>query len=210
MGLLISTTLQEIYERGGGLTSNSTGGALVIGGDQNITVGGSTTLTLSSNGSSYNLNAGTIALATAAQTIIEAINEVNTSAFTPSYYFGLASGTGSTDTANTVYTTSVVSSRITQASTDGAFTVTDAGIYFVSSHDETFGSGFFAQAVYSPKGAGRVLMFRGRADPSSAGGWHYSNRGLLNLGAGGTFELRPDGKHPGTGEDFPVVIYRIG
>tara|TARA_R110000824_G_scaffold49501_3_gene139023 strand:- start:40 stop:534 length:495 start_codon:yes stop_codon:yes gene_type:complete len=131
-------------------------------------------------------------------------------AFIASYYFGLASGAGSTDSSNTLYATNAVSSRITQASTDGAFTVTDAGIYFVSSHDESFATGFFAQAVYSPKGAGRVLMFRGRADPGGNGGWHYSNRGLLNLGAGGTFELRPSGKHPGTGEDFPVTIYRIG
>ena len=77
MGILISSTLQEIYERGGGLTSNATGGALSIGGDQVITIGGSTTTTFSSNGSSYNLNAGTIALTTAAQTIIEAINEVD-------------------------------------------------------------------------------------------------------------------------------------
>jgi hypothetical protein len=77
MGILISSTLQEIYERGGGLTSNATGGALSIGGDQVITIGGSTTTTFSSNGSSYNLNAGTIALTTTAQTIIEAINEVD-------------------------------------------------------------------------------------------------------------------------------------
>ena len=37
------------------------------------------TLTLTSNGSSYDLNAGTQALTTTAQTIIEAINEANSS-----------------------------------------------------------------------------------------------------------------------------------
>tara|TARA_R110000824_G_scaffold49501_5_gene139029 strand:- start:2426 stop:2974 length:549 start_codon:yes stop_codon:yes gene_type:complete len=37
------------------------------------------TFTLTSNGSSYNLNAGTQALTTTAQTIVEAINEANTS-----------------------------------------------------------------------------------------------------------------------------------
>lgn len=130
-------------------------------------------------------------------------------AFTPAYYFGLASGTGSTDSANTLYGTNVISSGITQAGTDGAFTVTDAGIYLVSSQDESFGGGFFAQAVYSPKGAGRVLMFRGRADPASAGGWHYSVRGLLSLGAGGTFEMRPSGKHPPFSVDGPIAIVRV-
>lgn len=80
MGVLVSVSLQEIYERGGGITSNSTGGALTIAGDQVITIGGSTTLTLQSNSSSYNLNAGTVALTTTAQTIIEAINEVDAAA----------------------------------------------------------------------------------------------------------------------------------
>jgi len=156
----------------------------------------------------FDLSTGRPAKAQIGDNLIDESGNILTS-FTPAYYFGLASGTASGDASNTLYGTNVLSSNISQSSVSGAFTVTEAGLYFVSSQDETFGGGFFAQAVYSPAGGSRVLMFRGRADPNSSGGWHYSVRGILSLAASGTFELRPVGKHPPNSVDGPIAIFRV-
>jgi len=156
----------------------------------------------------FNLTTGRPAKAQSGDDLVDQSGNSLT-AFTPAYYFGLASGTASGDSANTLYGTNVLSSNISQNSVSGAFTVTEAGLYVVSSQDETFGGGFFAQAVYAPAGVSRVLMFRGRADPASAGGWHYSVRGILSLAASGTFELRPVGKHPPNSVDGPIAIFRV-
>jgi len=127
-----------------------------------------------------------------------------TDIFPAAYYYGLPTAKVG---ANILYDGSPIQNLITLNALTAVFTVTNAGVYYMSTANITPASGTYTLSVFIP--AGGIEKVQGRNIPNSAGNYSWTTTGSFVVAAGGTFEIQSNFGAITGGINGAISIYRI-